>query len=67
MGGATFLFGYFSRFYCLFGGNLYFDLTGNDILLSKMRQLLFIPKIGVILISGVLGELVTWLYILGKP
>lgn len=57
----VFSLGFLAGFIVWFGGNLYFDLTGNGIMLSKMGHLLFIPKIGVMLISGIVGGLVTGL------
>lgn len=57
----VFFIGFLAGFIVWLGGNLYFDLIGNGIMLSRMGQLLLIPKIGVILISGILGGLVTGL------
>jgi hypothetical protein len=57
----VFSLGFLAGFIVWFGGNLHFDLTGNGIMLSKMGQLLFIPKIGVILISGIVGGFVACL------
>lgn len=57
----VFTLGFLAGFIVWFGGNLYYDLAGNGIMLSKMGHLLSIPKIGVIFISGIVGGIVTGL------
>jgi hypothetical protein len=53
--------GFLSGFITWFGANLYFDMTSNAIVLNKMALLLTVNKIVVLLISGLIGGLLTGL------
>ena len=58
---SSFTAGFLSGFLTWFGANLYFDLTLNGIVLDKIGLLLSVPKIIVLLISGLIGGLLTGL------
>ncbi len=56
---SSFSVGFIAGFLVWFGANLYFDLTLNGIILGRVGLLLAVPKFVVLLISGVIGGLLT--------
>lgn len=53
--------GFICGFIVWFGLNWYFDLTQNGIVLSKVGQLLSVPKIVILLMAGIIGGVLTGL------
>ena len=53
----TFWLGFLAGFIIWFAANYYFDATSNGLVLSKVGNLLFVPKIVVLIISGIIGGL----------
>jgi hypothetical protein len=58
---STFPIGFLSGFIIWFGGNLYFNSMSMGIILTKIALLFTVPKIVVLLISGLIGGLLTGL------
>jgi hypothetical protein len=58
---SGFIVGFLSGLITWIGVNLYFDLTSNGIILNRIGLLLMMPKIIVILISGLIGGILTGL------
>jgi hypothetical protein len=59
-----FTIGFLSGFIVWLGLNWYFDMTFNGIILNKIGLLVYLPKIVVLLISGIIGGLLTGLALL---
>jgi hypothetical protein len=57
----SFFAGFITGFLIWFGGNVYFDLTLKDDSLYRIGQMVSVPKIFVIFISGILGGLLSGL------
>ena len=53
--------GFLAGFLVWFGSNLYFDFTLSSSVLNKISLILSIPKILILLASGILGGLLTGL------
>ena len=53
--------GFLTGFIIWCGSNLYFDILSNGITMNKIGLLLTVPKIVVIVISGLIGGLLTGL------
>jgi hypothetical protein len=58
---SAFGVGFLSGFIIWFGVSVYFDLTSDGAILYKLGMVLSVPKIIVILISGLLGGLLAGL------
>lgn len=58
---SGFRIGFLSGFIIWVGVNVYFDLAFNGIILNKISLLLTLPKLVVILISGVIGGMLVGL------
>lgn len=58
---SVFSIGFLSGFIIWFGANLYFDTIVSGVILNKLGLLLSVPKIIVLVISGVIGGLLTGL------
>lgn len=57
----SFPIGFLAGFIVWFGGNLYFHLSYNGIILKKIGLLLSMSTAGVLLTAGLLGGLITGL------
>lgn len=58
---GSFSMGFLAGFLVWFGSNLYFDFTLSSSVLNKISLILSIPKILILLASGILGGLLTGL------
>jgi len=58
---STFAMGFLCGFIIWFGANLYFDLTFNGAIMSRIGLLFTVPRIVVLLLSGVIGGVLTGL------
>jgi hypothetical protein len=56
---SGFTIGFIAGFLTWFGANLFFDLTLNGAVLARLGLLLSVPKFVVMLISGMIGGLIT--------
>lgn len=57
----SFIVGFIAGFIVWFCSILYFDMTLNGTILSKMGVLLFVPKFVVMVISGLIGGILSGL------
>ena len=58
---SGFAAGFAAGFLTWLGANLFFDLSSNGIVLTRIGLLISVPKIVVLLISGMIGGLLTGL------
>ena len=58
---STFWIGFLSGFVIWFGANYYYDITSNGIILNKVGDLISLPKLIVLLVSGIIGGICTGL------
>ncbi|WP_442591959.1 hypothetical protein ACSBL2_12100 [Pedobacter sp. AW31-3R] len=58
---TPFLVGFIAGFIVWFCSMLYFDMTLNGTILSKIGVLLFVPKLVVMVISGLIGGILSGL------
>jgi len=56
---ACLTIGFLAGFFIWSGSNLYFDIIQNGVILEKLGNLLAAPKFVVILLSGIIGGLLT--------
>lgn len=57
----AFMLGFSTGFLIWFGGNFLFDIKYSGFILTKLANFLFLPKMALLLISGVIGGVLTGL------
>lgn len=57
----AFIVGFISGFLIWFGGNLLFDVQYNGFIIVKLADLLHLPKILLLFLSGIIGGVITGL------
>jgi hypothetical protein len=57
----AFIVGFIAGFLVWFGGNLLFDVQYDGFIIAKLAELLHVPKILVLFLSGIIGGVITGL------